>query len=106
MSHPSVNIARLVYLIVCQAAGIAIALSTKGTPIEISVTTGLIIGLAIGFAFIGIEKLMEGFTLRGFSTATFGLGVGLFCAWLLTRVEISNLLELAFRDRLNSTEDG
>ena len=106
MSHPSVNIARLVYLIVCQAAGVAIALSTKDTPIEISVTTGLIIGLVIGFSFIGIEKLMEGFTLRGFSTATFGLGVGLFCAWLLTRVEISNLLELAFRDRLESSGDG
>jgi uncharacterized protein YacL len=43
---------------------------------------------------------MRGFTLRGFSTASFGLGVGLFCAWLLTRVEISNLLELAFRDSL------
>lgn len=106
MSHPSVNIARLVYLIVCQAAGVAIALSTKGTPIEISITAGLLIGLAVGFVFIGIEKLMEGFTLRGFSTATFGLGVGLFCAWLLTRVEISNLLELAFRNRLESAEDG
>ncbi len=106
MSHPSVNIARLVYLIVCQAAGIAIALSTKDTSIEISMTTGLAIGLVIGFAFIGIERLMEGFTLRGFSTATFGLGVGLFCAWLLTRVEISNLLELAFRDRIEGAEDG
>jgi uncharacterized protein YacL len=106
MHRSSVNIARLVYLLVCQAAGVAIALSTKGTPIEISITTGLLIGLAIGFAFIGIERLMEGFTLRGFSTATFGLGVGLFCAWLLTRVEISNLLELAFRDRIDSTEDG
>lgn len=106
MSHPSVNIARLIYLIICQSAGVAIALSTKGTPIEISIATGLIIGLAIGFSFIGIEKLMEGFTLRGFSTATFGLGVGLFCAWLLTRVEISNLLELAFRDRIDSAEDG
>ncbi len=106
MSHPSVNIARLVYLLVCQAAGMAIALSTKGTPIEISVTIGLVIGLVIGFAFIGIEKLMQGFTLRGFSTATFGLGVGLFCAWLLTRVEISNLLELAFRNRIESADDG
>lgn len=105
MSHPSVNIARLVYLLVCQAAGVAIALSTKGTPIEMSVTTGLLIGLGIGFMFIGIERLMEGFTLRGFSTATFGLGVGLFCAWLLTRVEISKLLELAFRDRMDSSGD-
>jgi hypothetical protein len=33
---------------------------------------------------------MKGFTLRGFSTATFGLAVGLLCAWLLTRVQISN----------------
>ena len=106
MSHPSVNIARLVYLIVCQAAGVAIALSTKGTSIEISIATGLLIGLAIGFVFIGIERLMEGFTLRGFSTATLGLGVGLFCAWLLTRVEISNLLALAFRNRIESAEDG
>lgn len=106
MNRSSVNIARLVYLLVCQAAGVAIALSTKGTPIEFSVTTGLLIGLAVGLSFIGVERLMEGFTLRGFSTATFGLGVGLFCAWLLTRVEISNLLELAFRDRVESTEDG
>lgn len=106
MNRSSVNIARLVYLLVCQAAGVAIALSTKGTLIEMSVTTGLLIGLAIGLMFIGIERLMEGFTLRGFSTATFGLGVGLFCAWLLTRVQISGLLELAFRDRVESTEDG
>ena len=106
MNRSSVNVARLVYLLVCQAAGVAIALSTKGTPIEMSVTTGLLIGLAIGFAFIGIERLMEDFTLRGFSTATFGLGVGLFCAWLLTRVQVSALLELAFRDRLESQEDG
>ena len=106
MSHPSVNIARLIYLLVCQAAGVAIALSSKGTPIEFSITTGLIVGLVIALCVIGIERLMEGFTLRGFSTATFGLGVGLFCAWLLTRVEISNLLELAFRDRVARNEDG
>ncbi len=105
MTNPSVNIARLVYLLVCQAAGVAIALSTSGTPIEMSVTTGLLCGLGIGFVFIGIERLMQGFTLRGFSTATFGLGVGLFCAWLLTRVEISALLELAFRDRISSGGD-
>lgn len=106
MNRSSVNIARLVYLLVCQAAGVAIALSTKGTLVEMSVTTGLLIGLAIGLMFIGIERLMKGFTLRGFSTATFGLGVGLFCAWLLTRVQISGLLELAFRDRVESTQDG
>ena len=40
------------------------------------------------------------YTTGGRGVASFGLAVGLFCAWLLTRVEISNLLELAFRDRL------
>jgi uncharacterized protein YacL len=106
MHHTSVNISRLVYLLVCQAAGMAIALSTKGTSIEISITMGLLVGLAIGLAFIGVERLMEGFTLRGFSTATFGLGVGLLCAWLLTRVQISALLELAFHSRITSADDG
>jgi uncharacterized protein YacL len=105
MNQRSVNIARLVYLLVCQAAGVAIALSTRGTSIEISISSGLLSGLTVGFIFIGLDKLMEGFTLRGFSTATFGLGVGLFCAWLLTRVEISALLELAFRERLEAQDD-
>jgi len=102
---PSVNVARLTYLLVCEAAGIAIALSTKGTPFEVSMVTGILGGLAVGIFFIIIETLMRGFTLRGFSTATFGLGVGLFCAWLLKQVEISSLLELAFRDRLNQQQD-
>jgi uncharacterized protein YacL len=106
MRNPSVNIARLVYLLVCQAGGVAIALSTKGTAFDLSVTAGLLIGLLIGFIFIGIERLTRGFTLRGFSTATFGLGVGLFCAWLLTRVELSALIELALRNRIDHVEDG
>lgn len=104
MNQRSVNIARLVYLLVCQVGGVAIAISTEGTGFDISLTNGLFVGLAVGFIFIGIDKLMEGFTLRGFSTATFGLGVGLFCAWLLTRVEISALLELALRDSIEASE--
>lgn len=98
-SHPSINVARLTYLLVCEAAGVAIAMSTRGT-LDISIGTGLLGGLGVAGLFIWIETLMRGFTLRGFSTASFGLGVGLFCAWLLTRVDISSLLELAFRDNL------
>jgi uncharacterized protein YacL len=104
-SLPSVNIARLTYLLVCEAAGVAIALSTKGTMYEVPLPAGILGGLAVAGLFIWIESLMKGFTLRGFSTATFGLAVGLLCAWLLTRVQISNLLEVAFRDRLESRDD-
>lgn len=103
-SPSSVNIARLTYLLICEAGGVAIALSTKDT-LGIPVSTGIIGGLAVAALFIWIESLMKGFTLRGFSTATFGLGVGLLCAWLLTRVEISNLLELAFRNNLEAKEN-
>ena len=104
-SPPSVNVARLTYLLVCEAAGVAIALSTKGTMFEVPLSIGILGGLGVAALFIWVESLMKGFTLRGFSTATFGLGVGLFCAWLLTRVEISNLLEIAFRDQLESEEN-
>ncbi len=104
-SPPSVNVARLTYLLVCEAAGVAIALSTKGTMLEVPMSTGILGGLGVASLFIWIESLMKGFTLRGFSTATFGLAVGLLCAWLLTRVQISNLLELAFRDQLESKEN-
>jgi uncharacterized protein YacL len=48
---------------------------------------------------------MKGFTLRGFSTAAFGLLVGLFCAWLLTRVGLSDLVALAFRVEASSSPD-
>ncbi len=107
MAAPSsVNVARLTYLLICQAAGVAIALSTKGTQLEVPMSVGIISGLGVAGFFIWIESLMKGFTLRGFSTATFGLGVGLFCAWLLTRVEFSKLLELAFRDKLENQENG
>ena len=104
-SSPSVNVARLTYQVVCAAAGGAIAASTKGTLIEVQVSTGIWIGLGVATVFIWLETLMKGFTLRGFSTATFGLAVGLLCAWLLTRVEISRLLELAFREKLEAKEN-
>lgn len=97
-SSHSINVARLTYLLVCEAAGTAIALSTKGTLFEMPIYIGILGGLGLALMVIGAEGLMKGFTLRGFSTATFGLAVGLVCAWLLTRVQISSIIELAFRD--------
>ncbi len=104
-SPPSINIARLTYVLVCQAAGFTISLSTSGTEHEISLTAGMLGGLAVAGFFVWVESLMRGFSLRGFSTATFGLAVGLLCAWLLTRVQVSDLLELAFRDEIDRSAD-
>jgi len=101
-THPSINIARLTYLLVCEGVGVAIAIGTRNTPFEVSLSTGILAGLAVAVFFIWMETLMRGFTLRGFSTATFGLGVGLLCAWLLTRVQLTGLLEIAIRDSLDA----
>lgn len=92
----SVNIARLVYLLVCEAAGLILAFSTKDNEsFEIPLWAGLLGGLLIAGFFIFVETLIRNFTLRGFSTATFGLLVGLFCAFLLTRVGLSDVLASA-----------
>ncbi len=87
----SVTVARMTYLVLCELAGLAIALSTPSIPTWAGVLGGLFVA---GF-FIMVELLMKDFTLRGFSTATFGLLVGLLCAFLLTRVGISDLVYVA-----------
>ncbi|MDB4400246.1 hypothetical protein N9Z85_01920 [Akkermansiaceae bacterium] len=93
-SPPSVNIARLLYLVLCELAGLAIALSSPDIPLW----AGLFGGLMVAGFFIFVESLSKGFTLRGFSTATFGLAVGLFCAFLLNRVGIEKLVLVSVRD--------
>ena len=85
-SPPSINIARLTYVLVCQLAGFTISLSTSGSDHEISLTAGMLGGLGVAAFFVWVESLMRGFSLRGFSTATFGLAVGLLCAWVVTPV--------------------
>ena len=92
-STPSVNIARLTYLLICEAGGIAVAMSLNAP-----LGYGLIGGLLIAGFFIWVETLVKGFTLRGFSTATFGLGVGLLCAWLLTRIDFTTLIQTMIPD--------
>ena len=94
----AVNVARLIFLVVCEAAGVGVALASGTIPIW----AGMVGGLVVAGFFIFVETLMKGFTLRGFSTATFGLLVGLFCAWLLKQVNLDELLITLF----NLSEDG
>lgn len=93
----SVNTARLVYLLVCELAGAGIA-NLAGGPDKIWV--GIVIGLVVAIFFIFVESLMKQFTLRGFSNATVGLLIGLFCAWLLSRVGVIDLLETTFSENV------
>ncbi len=97
----SVNIARLLYLLVCEFAGTGIALHAGGVE---KVWVGLAIGLIIAGFFILVESLMKQFTIRGFSNATVGLLIGMFCAWLLSRVGVFSLIEIIFNDSLENLD--
>jgi uncharacterized protein YacL len=90
-SKPSVNIARVIYILMCLLAGVAIAVSTP----SIELWVGLFGALIVAILFILLESSMRNFTLRGFSTATFGIGVGLLCAFLLNKAQVPTLIEIA-----------
>ena len=98
-SKPSVNVARLIYLVLCELAGFAIALSSESIPLW----GGIVGGLGVAVFFIFVEGLMKDFSLRGFSTATFGIAIGLICAFLLNRAQIPELIKLAANHLDDST---
>lgn len=100
-SSRSVNTARLVYLIVCELAGAAIANHTGGPDY---IWLGIAIGLVVAGFFILVETLMKQFTLRGFSNATAGLLIGMFCAWLLSRVGVLTLLETTLGEKVDNID--
>lgn len=81
-NRTAVTVARLIYLIISiLSGGISVYLLTQGDLGYIWV--GIAIGLVIGLFFIYIESLSKTFSIRGFSTATVGLAIGFFCAWVL-----------------------
>ena len=97
----SVNTARLVYLLVCEIAGAGIANHTGGPD---KIWVGIVIGLLVAGFFILVESLMKQFTLKGFSNATVGLLIGLFCAWLLSRVGVLDLLDTTLADKVENID--
>lgn len=98
----SVTVARVTYVLICELLAVAVSLTfSDALPLWI----GLLGGLLIAGLFILIESTLHGFTLRGFSTATFGLGVGLFCAWLITRVDIAELVANMIRENATVAPD-
>lgn len=96
----SVNTARLIYLLICETAGAAIANHVGGLDM---IWVGIVAGLLVAALFILIETLMKQFTLRGFSNATVGLLIGVFCAWLLSR-GVVNLIEITLSGKLEQLD--
>lgn len=81
-SSISLNAVRVGFLCTTCLLGMMIALGFGS-----AAYMGGVVGFCFGSSMIALEILLKNFTFRGFSHGTFGLMIGLFCAWLVLRVE-------------------
>src|ERR1700675_4273978 len=79
----TVNLLRVLFVTFCAAIG-AIA----SAELEENIWPGLVLGLILGLVVVLIDRLLKGFSLRGFSSATFGLLLGLLFANLLMASDV------------------
>jgi len=100
-SSTSLHVARLIYILISVCAGMAIAYQMAGPD---KLWLGSIIGIVVASFFVLVENLTKTYTIRGFSTGTFGLLIGLFCAWLFTKLDIPLLITNVFQEQITNEE--
>lgn len=87
MNSPwSIRLVRALFFSLFVFIGITIALG-----FDQPAWTGAVTGAVVMGMLMLLDMTLEKVTLRDFSHATFGLGVGLFCAWLVTRIGVFQL---------------
>lgn len=79
----TVNLLRALFITFCATIGGIVGVEVQQTSVP-GVITGIVFGLAVVLA----DRLLKGFSLRAFSSATFGLLLGLFFANLLMASEV------------------
>jgi uncharacterized protein YacL len=79
----TVNLLRALFVTFCATVGALVTLELQGI-----LGPGLVFGLLLGLIVVLIDRLLKGFSLRAFSSATFGLLLGLLFANLLTASDI------------------
>src|ERR1700731_4992599 len=79
----TVNLLRVLFVTFCASIG-AIA----SAELEENIWPGLVLGLILGLVVVLIDRLLKGFSLRAFSSATFGLLLGLLFANLLMASDV------------------
>lgn len=82
----SIRLVRALFFAFSVFIGIAIALGIQKEAWVGAVSGAIFMGL-----LMVLDKVLAHFTLRNFSHATLGLAVGLFCAWLVTRIGVFQL---------------
>ena len=79
----TVNLLRILFITFCAAIG-----AMTSSQLEEAVWPGMAAGLAFGFIIVLFDRLLKGFSLRAFSSATFGLLIGLLFARLVIASEV------------------
>ena len=79
----TVNLLRTLFVTFCAAIGATVSSETQG-----NVWPGLIIGITAGLVIVLVDRLLKGFSLRAFSSATFGLVLGLIFGNLLLASDV------------------
>jgi uncharacterized protein YacL len=79
----TVNLLRVLFVTFCVMIGATVSAELQGNSIP-----GLLLGATLGLSIVLIDRLLKGFSLRVFSSATFGLLLGLLFANLLIASDV------------------
>lgn len=83
----TLNLLRALFVTFCAAIGAMAGFEITGNPLP-----GIILGIVFGLVVVLVDRLLKGFSLRAFSSATFGLLLGLFFANLLSASQVLRYL--------------
>ena len=79
----TVNLLRVLFVTFCATIG-----GIVGAEVQRNAIPGVVAGVVFGLLVVLVDRLLKGFSLRAFSSATFGLLLGLFFANLLMASEV------------------
>lgn len=75
---------RLVFVALCAAAGWLVSITIFAAEANSRVVS-VLVGFFIGLLVVLVDILLKGFSLRGLSAVTFGIGVGLVIAFMIAK---------------------
>ena len=79
----TVNLLRVLFVTFCATIG-----GIVGVELQQSALPGILVGLVFGMLVVLVDRLLKGFSLRAFSSATFGLLLGMLFANLLMASDV------------------
>lgn len=82
-----IHTVRVVFLVCCVLLGMSLSVATGGDAAPIhSPLMAAFLGLLFGGIMIGLDMILRNMTIRSFSAGTFGLMIGILCAWLISNI--------------------